>query len=305
MGKYTERAKRLGRVLFTVGALGLPAIGGSEYLDRTGSYKVHVEAESLKERQEYEYFRKAIAQQFGEEIAERIESADKAAYFKRLRGEAPSLPKPKGFEKIGLKDEKLEELWSPRFYPDSWLRNIKEIYFCGDREEIGERYGKELANEKKDGEFERGVIKFFLEKDVVIDPEKIYDLDKAFGHEIGHGNDWETNARLSRRERVELLFQSMSQMSSDKSFKWANEEYSGQSYHGKIQNDDHNLEAYLQTKEYFATLCEAYFSQPGRMSSLYPEDFKTISELVQRTDPNFDPIKAGKDKNDLRHQMVK
>lgn len=299
--KYKEKAKNLARIAYLGGALGLAAIGGSEYLKNSEEYKTHIEAESASERAKYEALRAEIIKRMGDGAIDRIEKAHRAAYFDRKYSAAEredSDIKVSGFSKIGVADEIMRQIWTEKngFYPASWTKNVGNIeYVEGDIR--SNDYGDNFKNSTPTASNEQpmnipvGQIKFAGSKFWGDSPRSAaQNFDYVFGHELAHTNDWESFQRLSRSERAELLLSVVERMNSKDHYRTLMEEATnGASYHSLIEIEDKNAQTLIMAKEYFASLAEGYFGNPDEMRAEHPEDFKIIDALVNKGDEKFIP----------------
>lgn len=109
---------------------------------------------------------------------------------------------------------------------------------------------------------------------------KNYSLNHIFDilyHEIAHANDWGCDAEMSDEERLELLYRVAERFQ-------APDRYHS-NYVESIQGSDKQLEVGRKALEYWAKICEVYFSDPDR---LHIKDFQLVDDQVRKTDPNFD-----------------
>jgi len=103
-------------------------------------------------------------------------------------------------------------------------------------------------------------------------------LTKLFNHELAHANDWETDLSLSSSDRYKLFISCYEGLMLDRVSK---------RYEYPQKYLDNN-QLYTAVKEYWAEICEEYFSNPRSMLKENPRDFYLVDEYVKKNDPKFD-----------------
>ena len=182
----------------------------------------------------------------GEKAVRQLEQGDKKAFIERSEKEKFS-PELYGFEKLGLDNEKLKELWSEGSgtYPKSWVEGeISEISYQDKKVELPEHYGEKLKGNKAQGSYSQRVIRFYglpggiNASDLSRDEIKMF-LDFTFAHEIGHANDWDEDKDMEITERQSLLLKVLERVQSEKPFKSEIDLlFNEPSYNEKIRNND-------------------------------------------------------------------
>ncbi|MBI4120384.1 MAG: hypothetical protein HY454_02860 [Parcubacteria group bacterium] len=100
---------------------------------------------------------------------------------------------------------------------------------------------------------------------------------RVAGHEIAHANSWKTDNEMNTEERMDLL------LSISKRLR-AGDRYMS-NYVESINNEDGQLENYNKATEYWAEICEQYFSDPN---SLNVKDWEIVDDMIKKQDPKFD-----------------
>lgn len=96
-------------------------------------------------------------------------------------------------------------------------------------------------------------------------------------HELGHANDWESDAEMSGEERLDLLVAVGERLGSEDRYRSA--------YVEKINNPDEKRELYTKAVEYWAEICSQYFRNPEAMDV---KDFQLVDARVRKVDPDYD-----------------
>lgn len=110
----------------------------------------------------------------------------------------------------------------------------------------------------------------------------------VLSHEIGHYNDWGSK-NLNIIESADLALRIGERLKSEGRYK--------SSYVEKINNPDKQKENYYKADEYWAEICQQFFTDPTQLPD---EDFAIIYNVISKTDPNFSISKA----NELRNQIM-
>jgi len=176
-------------------------------------------------------------------------------------------------------------------FPDNWVNGeVDSVIFRDEAKEMPDRYGIDgeaaaIATTKRSGttkvNFYRGAGTDFG------------DVEEIFAHETGHANDWENDEQLSFRERKRFLVEVAKRF-------FTGENTVPFSYVEAIKNDDQNEENYLKIKEYWAEICEEYFSNPDYFAARYPDDYRLVHRWITKDYQDFDPVIAKMKRNFLR-----
>ncbi|MFZ2975504.1 MAG: hypothetical protein WA055_02635 [Candidatus Moraniibacteriota bacterium] len=110
----------------------------------------------------------------------------------------------------------------------------------------------------------------------------------VLSHEIGHYNDWKSK-NLNMVESSELVLKIGERIKSEGRYK--------SSYVESINNPDKQKENYYKATEYWAEICEQFFTDPTQLPD---EDFAIIYNVISKTDPDFSISKA----NELRNEIM-
>lgn len=163
--------------------------------------------------------------------------------------------------------------------PKTWVEGeITRINTDGKIVDLPESYGikgaKEAANAFTglDGTTEIT----FHQADEGVDSRWV--LSDGLPHEIAHANDWDNDANLDFKRRLDLL-QSVAErvQSSDRYLS---------SYVEGISNKDSQLELYQKAKEYWAEISTAYFTDPDRLADA---DYLIVDDAIMDAEPDYNP----------------
>ncbi|MDO8515732.1 MAG: hypothetical protein Q7S28_00585 [bacterium] len=281
---------------------------GERVAEKKLEYKTYSESVSPQEQARYEAYKKEIVKHLGEKGLQGIEAAEHRRFEQLEHPNAEKDVAPlaiRGFETLGLHPETLELLWSDKngVYPKQWITGeLRGIEYTDEHKQMGSEYGVAMAEEESAATSTFDRIEFHnarKEVDEYTPDEKDKKagaailLDQVFGHEIGHHNDWELDAHLTRADRAELLSRVLERMQSNDHFKPYYDEINNiPSYHEKIRNEDKQKKVYLQAREYWADLCSDYFFTPDTLEKEHPADYALVDEYVKKSDPHFSPEKA-------------
>ena len=168
-------------------------------------------------------------------------------------------------------------------YPKGWVnQEVLYILVSNQKEKIGSHSGSNLSENFSAADYNKQnksirMLRF----------NEIYRKDpvwffEVLGHELAHANDWSTDNNLSAEERLDLLLEVHKRVQSPYSF--------FSSYVNKINPDDKQLENFRKSKEYFAEICEEYFS--NGILLLPQEDIQIIERVIKKSDPNYNIEKS-------------
>lgn|SRR3989344_6181417 len=302
-----EKIKKYLRVATVVG---IASFAGKEAIigvKHEINYKKYFDATSSDQEKGYQRMRAQLLELVGEKAVQQLERGDKRAFMERSDKEK-LLPELYGFEKLGLDNEKLKEIWSEDngTYPKSWINGeISLVYYKDEKVEMPEHYGENLRRGKAEGSYHQRIMKFYglpggIKTSNLSKDEIIMFLELTFAHEIGHANDWEEDADMEITERQSLLLKVLKRVQSKKPFKSEMDTVlNNSSYTEKIQNSDTQENLHLKAKEYWADICKEYFGNVEWLQEKYPEDFKIVDDFVKKYDSDFNPALSRKLRYDL------
>jgi hypothetical protein len=228
---------------------------------------------------------------------------------KSVEANKESISKPieiKGFEKIGLRNEDLQKLWSEKYYPKGWLDDeISDIEYRN--EEFTEKnmdYGRDkkaqYAGTNRQNMEGKSEIRFYASnpKDYESMKDFIETLDWHFSHESSHANDWEGESRMDYKKRVDFLYEVSQNCFKEDAFR----DILG--YVDSIKNKDKNKENYYKVREYWGACCEDYFTFPEILKQGNPREFEMVDKYVKMEDPNYNPIEKQAQRQEIINQMA-
>ncbi|MFA6397594.1 MAG: hypothetical protein WDK96_01960 [Candidatus Paceibacterota bacterium] len=165
-------------------------------------------------------------------------------------------------------------------YPKNWINSeITEIKQENMTEEIPKSYGINddqkawaLTNDNSKIIFFEPSFRFNFSENI----------NTAFSHEAGHCNSWECINNLSIEQRLDFLLYILDRVQSEDRYL--------SSYVESINSEDKKNELYNKATEYWAVICEVYFS--GNIQNLNIKDIQIIETIIKTKDPNFDVYKA-------------
>lgn len=200
----------------------------------------------------------------------------------------PTNPKISGFEKIGISNERLRELWSNKFYPAGTIEgNIEDVRFSDESRKSSADYNIPNYSAAETKPFVPEIAFYQSSENTAGKKDVLETLDWHFSHELGHLIDWDSLRSLSPGERVEFL----SDVS--KVFEKSGSYRDPLGYIESINNQDKQKENYYKTNEYWATLCETYLTFPESAKAIFlPDEIRLIEKWFLQKDKSFDPIKA-------------
>ena len=272
-------------------------ISPDRYIELTEKKHALAKTEKKKLKESLEY----IKNEFPPEVISRLNQAnDEAVLWNSQDKNIPTTVS--GFEEIGMKNENLQKIWNEKYYPKNWIAgNIQYILLEKGSVTPPKSFG--IKDRKASGE-----VIDFTHAITLFSPETSgHNLNKTwvllrdwvFSHELGHENDWINAPYLSPEERAEFLADVTHAFQRPNSFRdaWG--------YVNSIHNDDKHTEEYIKVREWWATLCEAYFTDSSGLEKKYPNDFAFIDERIKKRDPNFDPLDTSADRQIELMDMLK
>lgn len=244
---------------------------------------------------------KFLEGKFSTRIIDYLMMGDKAA--KENNKGMPNQPIITGFDKIGIDNKEISELWSKKYYPVGVIEgNIASVEYSGNRAGNVADYniGGEAAASARDFsdiiQFHDDGLRVELKKEL---KDKIENLDWHFTHELGHNTDWVNQDKLTPVERAEFLHDITKAFEKPGSFR------DPLGYIDSINNPDKHKENYYKVREYWASLCEQYLSFPDLSKDyLSKDEIALIKKWLEREDKEFNPIKAEKGKKLLIEALV-
>lgn len=179
--------------------------------------------------------------------------------------------------------------FATRTFPRGWVSNeVVSIEQSDARDPLPERYG--IKDSESAASCERG-----SDRDTIVfhgaskDENIGWVLRDCLPHELGHANDWESDAEMSGEERMNLLLAIGERLGSKDRYQ--------SSYVERINNPDEQYERYQKATEYWAEICAQYFRNPEAMDV---KDFMLVDDRVRKVDPGYDVDEC----RDERQQMV-
>lgn len=228
---------------------------------------------------------------------------------KSVEANKESISKPikiKGFEKIGLRNEDLQKLWSEKYYPKGWLEDeisdveYKNEKFTEKKMDYGRNKESQYAGTQRQDEKGKSKITFYASNPEDYGSMKsfIETLDWHFSHESSHANDWEGESQMDFKNRVNFLYEVSQNCFREGTFR----DVLG--YVDSIKNKDKNKENYYKVREYWGTCCEDYFTFPEILKQDNPREFEMVDKYVKMEDPNYNPIEKQVQRQEIINQMA-
>jgi len=231
------------------------------------------------------------------EKSESVESTSGYVYAK----ESP--PKIEGADDIGLTEKEsslLKRAWSEDYYPKGTVNGkVKQILLKKNFLKLGKEYGNK-AGAKAFGTADsfKNIVLIKDIKDIRDEKERrfaLLGLDWVFSHELGHQNSWMFNRSLSGKERIEFLSDVL------KNFKKAEKSESVESMSGyvyAVENSDKEIETYVKVTEWWAELCQNYFSYPQYFKEYFPQESALVEKWLKINPADYD-AQAKKDEKEI------
>lgn len=240
-----------------------------------------------------------LSEQFSDNIQFYLGEADKRADQERDESHKPV--EMIGFEEEGLNTDILREVWSEKYYPKGTiLGQVEEVNYTRSTLVLSHYgMGNEATASTMEGE---DVIKIHrLEDDGYTNPETYFMEagDWSFSHELGHINDWTNNNTLSTDQRVEFLYEVTKHFNEPNSFQGV------LNYARRIHNDNKQKENYYRVREFWAELTETYFTFPEILKKEDSEGYKLVEKWMTAKQPDFDPIAALEQRQELMKNVIK
>ncbi len=264
---------------------------------------VHINKDkTIKEVEKQELLKKFdyLRQQFGDSNLGRL------THFSEINRDVKSKnPEIKGFNKLHpkLNDEILQNVWSEKYYPNGWINErVSAVEYSEEKGELSDQTGLDPKTWKALAEYsapetKKAKITFFraagsLVEDDASVQQVILALNAHFSHELGHANDWKEED-MSFKNRIEFLYEVAQQCFQEGSM--------DSEYVKSIKNDNPQVERYCKVIEYWAEICECYFSWPHMLETAHPDAFALVDKYVKKEDPRFNII----EKNDEILKAIK
>jgi hypothetical protein len=309
-----EKLEKKIRTMTAWGLISLSSLGVGKFLfreERKPELKSKAQIIELEKKQDLSLTEKMELQkkidylknQFGKRIVFQLEWG--AENNKEVK---PKTIKVKNFDKIGLPNEKLKDLWSEKYYPKGWIdEEISEAKYSDKEHKMEKNYGIDAEASARSGssplEDKSKIIFQKMSTPGTKTPGTqdewnvfIQNLDWHFSHEIGHANDWEHEGRTDFKHRVEFLYEVSNSCFTEGAYR--------DEYIDFIKNKDKNKENYYKTAEYWATICDHYFTVPGMFRALNPREFEMVDKYVKMEDPNYNPIEKQAQRQEIINQIT-
>ncbi|MFA5051627.1 MAG: hypothetical protein WC544_01025 [Patescibacteria group bacterium] len=189
-----------------------------------------------------------------------------------------------GFETVGLADAEMDSIIEHTF-PKGWAKNeIDSVIFKSnpDSAEIALPEQYNMSGEKS-----AAVAHLKDQRITTVDffptAGDAREIVAIFGHESGHANDWRSDNTLTAGDRLKLL--------ADVTYQYCQGTNIFHSdYVESINNPDAVENTAIRVEEYWAEICQEYFSNPWGLQQDHPEDFQLVDDWVRKQDPEFDPF---------------
>lgn len=200
-----------------------------------------------------------------------------------------------GADKAEVDQAVLKALWSEGdSYPAGWIGDdVDQIdikNFSDIEGPVYKKEGQQIAGQANDkNSMQLGVIDGLSKED------QLKTLDWHFGHESGHLNDWSEDHSARFNERVDLLARVHQRLNAPDRF----EDITGSDYGNMEKIEDESKRQFYLAKEYWAMICEHYFTFPEILKEESPKDFALVDDWVKRQDPNFDPFAAAEHRKQI------
>lgn len=222
-----------------------------------------------------------IAKYFGDGALDRIKSADKSGYFKKKEMVGPQKTEISGFYDIGLPKQLVDLMLGGELFPKNWVDGeVKNISYT----------------DAEDTKAHAAYVSFFdsiyffnkTEWKSDISPADRLDFIKdMLGHELGHANAWDSDTESDIKTRTKLLFDVMKRLNAEDRI---DSIWSRKNAMGKVEKKD----LYKYAQEYWAEVCNRYFSFPEFLRLEHKADFDLVNNYVLSQDPTFNVFeKAG------------
>jgi hypothetical protein len=218
---------------------------------------------------------------------------------KRQRGETPDHPRITGFEKIGIDNEDLAAIWNDEYFPQGWIDGtIPSIQNVDGIRSDSSKKGEYKKGENKTGSGARASGRSrqadnaveldarFIQSEIRDPRDIVIALHESFTHETVHDNDWDNDADLTLRERVDFLSDVARAFDAPGAYRGFNDCVN------TIKNPDKGRERVHKVSEYWAMLGELYFNSPKDFKRLTSAEQQLAQKWIRRDDVMFNPEKA-------------
>lgn len=243
---------------------------GEKLIESEGDFNTYKEsvvatlsAEELKVKDEQNEKIEAI---FGQEVVSRMYFSDMQAYFQKQNGDRVG-PEVVGFDENEVKYGITENYF---LYPKGWINGEMDMI----------RYNDKKHNRNCAGYFYTGNILFSSRLEIFNNSEEPGFIGSGvLEHELGHANDWMTDMDLNIVERQQLLLLIHDRLNSS-------DRYQSDYYSSFINGTKEGL--HKSASEYWAEICEQYFTNPKKLLEKHPVDFQIVDKFAKKNDPSFD-----------------
>ncbi|MFA6098738.1 MAG: hypothetical protein WCV50_03105 [Patescibacteria group bacterium] len=198
-----------------------------------------------------------------------------------------------GFEEVGYSNEDFKK-FIVQTHPQGWVNDeVDSIIYKVNADSV-DLAMPEQYNMKSEKKAARARLKpsGVTSIDIMPTSRPLRDISDVTDHELGHAHDWRSDITLTPEERFKLFVE-------------VTERYcqGGNAYHSdyveSITNEDEHQNAENRVIEYWAEICEKYFSDPDSLKSGHPEDFQIVDELVKnKYDNSFNPTENAKKRSE-------
>lgn len=280
--RFLRHKKNLGRIMRRLMVLGLLT---QAEVQKTEAHEPPIAPpEAAAPSADYQTQVEYLENVFGYVKAHQIER-----WTPRLEGADTPEPKFENFDPRHLTEQELRNLLITT-YPRNWIKTeIDRVVFSADSVGLPDQYG---LNQPMVGTVEEraGSAKVTIYHRTAGDLERVAQI---YAHESGHVN-WTGDASVKYEERVELLY------AVAKRFLTGRDCYPS-AYVQEINNPDPQKADFLRIQEYWAEVCEAYFTDPDDLRR-HPEDFALVDTWVKKQDPDYEPYAAAAERAEIIFQ---
>ncbi|MFA6106262.1 MAG: hypothetical protein WC745_01170 [Patescibacteria group bacterium] len=257
--KWTAKIRKALSIFIATGLVTLsadPVLDSKIYFNENhiGKFIEYTGEDNEIKQLEMEYRLKELCEKYSVNIVGFLKTADEGARENREKEKGPL--KVEGFESLGIFNEDLKEMWDET-YPKNALNEVSRVaYISKSKQNVGDYNisGQMMAAGtnilSNEITFFKSLEGHSKKKDI------IGTADWFFSHELGHMNDWAHTDNLTPEERIEFLQEVTQSFLMEGSFR----DVLG--YVDSINNPDQQKQLFYKVGEYWAGLCEYYFTFP-------------------------------------------
>ncbi len=292
------RLSRVAKRAIVVTMIGLGVGYGVKGIEESAEYNKHIDSQGAVVGENFKQAEVELKDEIGRNVRF-IKIGDEKAFSERNDERTP--PKISGCEEVGLSEKVVGELLiEGTFFPKGFINGeVSEVNFHVGPGPTLDRYG--LDEKSSAGEYDiTSRTDFYFDKSQLgSKARELYDyFELVFAHEVGHANDWEESHNLNRLDRAQLLGKIVERVKSKDALDGIS------TYHSEIKIEDKEDQLYAKAKEYWAELVCNYLIFPEWLQKEHPEDFQIVDEIVKKSDPTFDPIKANQERKAFLNSEV-